>query len=791
MFKKVFAPVFILLALATAWGQEPLDIIIRDFPAPATTLQERQRDSNNVRNYYGFQEFDYSKSESRKQCKHRPSGSQGPDSASTGMVKTALSYDKDNCPEKYLQGISSDPDYIRYRFCAYPTPASPAPKQMCYGEHLDEWYTGFKNTDTKKFFLDTILLAYNETTKLYSTDRKGYFPLDRYPDSETFGKQSGHNYGFTIAGSAEFRFVRKNNDNFEFYGDDDMWVFIDGQLVLDIGGVHSQVEGSFRINDIADKNRWKDSSMHSINFFYAERQTSESNLKLTFSLTDMSPSQLGAPYIKKAETTIKEGGSSETMIWVSTKLDTTFLQEKFIGSDQFPIIIRKSDPTNKTVSGYKLSSITFNAQDGLNGYVYVITGSVCDSKNECGLVIGAGDSLSFNVKIRDLNDAGYSAPKDFALPSDSWYVKSSIGVEATKVAWAPNTTQMPPIVFKPITGDDNPVKPDFVEKWFTGDPTNNSRCDVCGDLPPDGSFPDIRKIWDPVEGKMVDVPTRNTTVRGFGTKGTPIPPQRAGELVLTAFPNASGTVNTGHGTMSYTEWKEDEDMQKLFGLPPGQSDRGPYGIADPKKQADNGGYAFVKNGFPKESSVGGAGYIAPTRCIADRSNPDDPRINCLNFSLLAKQPFQLSVILYDQLGNFVTQYRETVTEKEFRSVVQGPNYATDEKANVKKLSEGRSRPDDNLDSICKAPTSSNYGQHNVLTTNGLVKVNVNIYPFSRDGRRFGNGVYIAKIDRVDLEYGGCMNNQGTPVYTVEDYRRYHAEQKFGWMRSTSTKSSKK
>jgi len=775
MFKKIFMPVFALIAFATTiCGAEELDIIIRDFKMGA----------------FGSFEPEYKAGGNCNPTKCSNSG------ATTGMVQTALFYDKINCPKDDIMGKDGDPDYIRYRYCAYPLPADPAPSRMCYGETVDKWYV---NSEEAKTFNEILALTCSNDGLCGIDSRSaGYFPLD--DKQGTWGKDntcsggSGHNFGFSVTGSAEFQYVSTNNsDNFAFSGDDDMWVFIDGELVIDLGGIHGRVDGSFRVDSLARARGWTDGSKHTINFFYAERHVTQSNLKLTLRLTNMSEARYGAPKIKKAETTIGSGGADETMIWVSNEIDLGSIDE-IKRNGNFPIIIKKSD---ESVNGYRLSSIEYVGKDD-GSYVYLIKGDVCSSKtdpNACNLTIGSGDSLSFNVKAID---AGFNDRNGVTLPSTSSYVKSRAGIEAVKISWAPNATQMSKPPFVPIPGDKNPVKPDFVDEWFTGNPTDG-QCALCGSgLPNNGTFPNINLIWDPNTDSWLpsDDPNLkpNNIVHGFGKTGTPIPPNRAGELLLTAFPNASGTVVTNGTKMKYEDWLKDEEAQKLFGLPPKVSDIGPYGIADPKKQAEYGGYAFVKNGFPNESSVGSNGRVAPTRCISDLTKPNEPRINCLNFSLLARQPFQISVILYDQLGNFVTQYRETVTEREFRSVVQGPNYpnsgtnpnGSNEKRDVDNLSK-------KADSKCKAPKDnassggSNFGQPDVITTNGLVKVNVNIYPFSKDGRRFGNGVYIAKIDRVDLPYGGCVNNEGTPVYTTEDYKRYHADQKFGWMRTKPKK----
>lgn len=104
--------------------------------------------------------------------------------------------------------------------------------------------------------------------------------------------------------------VKYNNMVFEFSGDDDVWVYIDGVLVLDIGGIHNAASGSINFANgnvtvgnnnnlnlrklfadaneegdfVSGENRFADYTMHTINFYYLERGEGDSNCKLKFNL---------------------------------------------------------------------------------------------------------------------------------------------------------------------------------------------------------------------------------------------------------------------------------------------------------------------------------------------------------------------------------------------------------------------------------------------------------------------------------------------------------------------------
>lgn len=84
---------------------------------------------------------------------------------------------------------------------------------------------------------------------------------------------------------------------FEFSGDDDVWVLIDGELILDIGGIHGEEPGTIdfstgvvtvdgvKSDDYSEKLKEISSGEHTLTMYYLERGASMSNFKLRFNLT--------------------------------------------------------------------------------------------------------------------------------------------------------------------------------------------------------------------------------------------------------------------------------------------------------------------------------------------------------------------------------------------------------------------------------------------------------------------------------------------------------------------------
>jgi fibro-slime domain-containing protein len=133
-----------------------------------------------------------------------------------------------------------------------------------------------------------ITLTRTAGTNLYTFDDKndptyktkgGFFPID----GDLYGNPSGqsHNFSFTYELSTTFTYRRNSGQVFTFTGDDDVYVFIGGKMVIDLGGVHGAVNQTVSL----DRVPWLvDGQDYELKLFFAERHTTQSNMRIDTTL---------------------------------------------------------------------------------------------------------------------------------------------------------------------------------------------------------------------------------------------------------------------------------------------------------------------------------------------------------------------------------------------------------------------------------------------------------------------------------------------------------------------------
>jgi fibro-slime domain-containing protein len=129
--------------------------------------------------------------------------------------------------------------------------------------------------------LDLQLLPSKEEPGLFSYDNHQFFPID----GKLLGNEGrAHNFHFTLEASTSFEY--RGGELFSFSGDDDMWVFINRRLAIDLGGLHRSLSANVALDDFATAAGLVRGNVYPLHFFFAERHTIESNFTLRTSIAD-------------------------------------------------------------------------------------------------------------------------------------------------------------------------------------------------------------------------------------------------------------------------------------------------------------------------------------------------------------------------------------------------------------------------------------------------------------------------------------------------------------------------
>ena len=144
----------------------------------------------------------------------------------------------------------------------------------------------------------------------------GFFPFHMYDSNNDLSVNHNTNLDHHFGLSMEVKFslpegkVIHNEDGttepieFLFSGDDDLWVFIDDDLTLDMGGIHQPLYGGI---DFTNDSRFVAGKEYTMRVFYVERGGCDSNCSIKFNM----PLSQGTGDVKVAKVKTKENGETE------------------------------------------------------------------------------------------------------------------------------------------------------------------------------------------------------------------------------------------------------------------------------------------------------------------------------------------------------------------------------------------------------------------------------------------------------------------------------------------------
>lgn len=265
---------------------------------------------------------------------------------------------------------------------------------------------------------------YNTATSKVST----------FPDGDD-GR--AHNWFFGMNFALNFNLTADYEGPLEYYffGDDDLWVFLDDKLVCDIGGVHSSIGEYVNLRDYLPVGS---SGQHTLSFFYTERGASGSTCWMSFTLPSVSSATTaqdtgslqiaksveGGDYSKeeykfKVELLTSENGSPLNQTFSYSRSDGTYGTIKSGGT----IALKKDE--NVTISGIPAGTFYRVTEESRAGYKVTANGS-------------EGYIVSGTIETGAIKPASFVNTPYYELPSTGgggteWYTAGGLCLMAAAV----------------------------------------------------------------------------------------------------------------------------------------------------------------------------------------------------------------------------------------------------------------------------------------------------------------------------------------------------------------------
>lgn len=172
----------------------------------------------------------------------------------------------------FLDSVGCPRDNQRHRECN--TGFNPTQPVITSAESFGQWYRTLDGINFE-FEREIELSETAPGSGVYTFGSNAFFPLTL---TEGFGETPpgrGRNFLFTTEIHTQFTYVA--GQVFTFSGDDDLWIFVNGRLALDLGGMHGERAASIDFDAQAAELGITPGAIYPMDVFHAERHTDQSN----------------------------------------------------------------------------------------------------------------------------------------------------------------------------------------------------------------------------------------------------------------------------------------------------------------------------------------------------------------------------------------------------------------------------------------------------------------------------------------------------------------------------------